>query len=441
MLAQVRDAVGDPVDVLLDRDHHVAEHGGAARAGHGEEVREAGDGQAERTSAGPSAHFSRSDRPPRPRRSIAEQRARHRVEAGAEHDRVERELLVADAQPGSVISSIGVLADRDEAHVRAVVGLEVAGVDAHPLRSERVVVRAQQLGELGVVDALADLARGGTRTRARSPPDRRRGRSRPSGGRTRRRRSAPRTRARAPRASRPTRSARARSRDCRPSSCAPCGGTPRSAPCGRRWPRRSSGAFQAGTLKFARALEHGQLRGLGGDHRDRLHGRGAGPDHADALAGEVDAARAARGPCGAARPRSARCQGCRGSRGTERQPVAMIRKRGGEPLAAVGRDRPAVCAPRRTPPRPRACRDGCRGAGRSDRRRARGSAGSRPGRRSARTTSTPARARATTSTSSVMLSMSQRAPGIAVPEPRPADARRLVEHEHREPGSRRRCRR
>ena len=56
---------------------------------------------------GPSAHFSRSDRPPRPRRSIASSAPGHRVEAGAEHDRVERELLVADAQPGSVISSIG----------------------------------------------------------------------------------------------------------------------------------------------------------------------------------------------------------------------------------------------------------------------------------------------------------------------------------------------
>ena len=68
------------------------------------------------------------------------------------------ELLVADAQPalGDLVDRP--LADRDQAHVRAVVRLEVAGVDAHPLGSERVVVRAQELGELGVVHALADLA-------------------------------------------------------------------------------------------------------------------------------------------------------------------------------------------------------------------------------------------------------------------------------------------
>ena len=38
-----------------------------------------------------------------------------------------------------------------------------------------------------------------------------------------------------------------------------------------------------------RALEHGQLRRLFGDHRDRLDGRGSGADHADAQPGEIDA--------------------------------------------------------------------------------------------------------------------------------------------------------
>ncbi len=47
---------------------------------------------------GPSAHFSRSDTPLAPAQVDTEQGARHGVEAGAEHDRVERELLVADAQ-------------------------------------------------------------------------------------------------------------------------------------------------------------------------------------------------------------------------------------------------------------------------------------------------------------------------------------------------------
>src|SRR6185295_3095361 len=48
MRAEVRDAVDDPVDVLLDRDHHVAQDGRAARPGDGEEVREARDREAER---------------------------------------------------------------------------------------------------------------------------------------------------------------------------------------------------------------------------------------------------------------------------------------------------------------------------------------------------------------------------------------------------------
>ena len=43
-LAQVRDAVGDPVHVLLDGDDHVAQHGRAAGPRDDEEVREAGDG-------------------------------------------------------------------------------------------------------------------------------------------------------------------------------------------------------------------------------------------------------------------------------------------------------------------------------------------------------------------------------------------------------------
>src|SRR5919198_1232000 len=44
---QMRDAGGDPLDVLLDRHHHVAQHGGAAWAGDDEEVGEAGGRQAE----------------------------------------------------------------------------------------------------------------------------------------------------------------------------------------------------------------------------------------------------------------------------------------------------------------------------------------------------------------------------------------------------------
>ena len=239
---------------------------------------------------GPSAHFSRSERPSRPRRSIAEQRARHRVEAGAEHDRVERELLVADAQAALRDLVDRRLADRDEPHVGAVVRLEVVGVDAHALRARadgRRGTAARRPRDRATRSRI--LSRMNSHTQLVGRRDRRTGRSRPSAGRSRRRRSAPRTRARAPRASRPTRSARARSTGCRPSSCAPRGGTRRSAPCDRAIASARERRVPGRHAEVGGALEHRQLRGLLGDDRDRLHGGGARADHAHALAGEVDA--------------------------------------------------------------------------------------------------------------------------------------------------------
>ena len=49
------------------------------------------------------------------------------------------------------------------------------------------------------------------------------------------------------------------------------------------------GAVVGGQREIRRALEHGEVRGLLGDQRDRLNARRAGADHGDALAGEVDA--------------------------------------------------------------------------------------------------------------------------------------------------------
>src|SRR5215213_4645277 len=68
--AQVLDGVGDPVDVLLDGDHHVAEHRRAARAGDEEQVREPARPMP-RYVRGPSAQRSGSTAPSRPRTSIA----------------------------------------------------------------------------------------------------------------------------------------------------------------------------------------------------------------------------------------------------------------------------------------------------------------------------------------------------------------------------------
>ena len=49
------------------------------------------------------------------------------------------------------------LAQVDEPDVREVVGLEVAGVEARPLGTEVVVLRAERLGGLGILHDRADL--------------------------------------------------------------------------------------------------------------------------------------------------------------------------------------------------------------------------------------------------------------------------------------------
>ena len=91
--AQVLEAICNPVDVLLDRHHHVGEYGGAARAGDGEEIWEAGDHEPQigARSLGPLLFQFRSG----PAAYVdAEQGTGHRVEARCEHNTVERVLGV-----------------------------------------------------------------------------------------------------------------------------------------------------------------------------------------------------------------------------------------------------------------------------------------------------------------------------------------------------------
>ena len=109
---------------------------------------------------------------------------------------------------------------------------------------------------------------------------------------------------------------RARSRDCPPPVVRACAAELVVARLAvARSPRRRAGAFQAGTLKFGVRWNTVSVRGLLGDHRDRLDAGRAGADHADALAGEVDALVRPAARCGAARPRSARGPGMSGMRG------------------------------------------------------------------------------------------------------------------------------
>ena len=156
VLAEVYEGVGDPVDVLLDRHHHVRQHRRAAGPGDHEQVREPRRHQAEV-----------GDRPVGPlllqRQTVAagdvdaDDRAGHRVEAGGEHDRVELEGLAGRVDAGLGDRRDRVLAQVDQANVGEVVGLVVVGVETGPLGADVVVGRAQRLGDLGVVHDRADL--------------------------------------------------------------------------------------------------------------------------------------------------------------------------------------------------------------------------------------------------------------------------------------------
>ena len=134
--------------------------------------------------------------------------------------------------------------------------------------------------------------------------------------------------------------------------------------------------WRAGMRVLRRALEHGEVAGLLGDHRDRLDAARAGADHADALAGEVDALVGPRAGVVRVALEASTPGDVRASVAIDRQPMAVMtncavtvspwsvstaQRLAG--LVAVGAGR-------------RGSRTGCCGAGRSGRRRGSGSAGS-----------------------------------------------------------------
>ena len=150
------DALVDPLHVLLNRGHHVAQHRGAAGAGHGEEVREAVDRQSE-VGVRPLG--------PEVAQALAvttadidgQQGASHAIKACREDQAVEGVLGAAGDQPGLCDLLDRRILDIDERHVRTVIGRVVVRVDAEALRAERVVVGAEQFGDGWVGDGRADL--------------------------------------------------------------------------------------------------------------------------------------------------------------------------------------------------------------------------------------------------------------------------------------------
>ena len=238
--------VGHELHVLLDRDHHVAEHRGAAGAGDGEEVREAGERRGRGTSAARPPTSPARERPVAAADVDAQDGAGHGVEAAGEDEHVERVLRVADAQP-----ALGELVDRRLAHRHE---LDV-GAGCRPRSSPcRCTSAWSRTGSR--TDTAARRSRGRRRARgscrARSRPRARwragRGtcRSRRSAGRSRRRGSAPRAPARAPPASPRRPSPRGRTTGCRRACGARARGTRRSAPCARGRPPRTAGRSRRG---------------------------------------------------------------------------------------------------------------------------------------------------------------------------------------------------
>ena len=152
----MREAIGDPVDVLLDGDHHVADHRRAAGPGDGEEVRKAGDGDAEVGARPVGPLFPQRAASPAADVDV-EQGAGHGVEAGGEDDAVE--LVLGGPGPhtpwGDRLDRLA--AEIDQGDVVAVERVVVVGVDADALGAERIVLGEERLGDGGVADRGADL--------------------------------------------------------------------------------------------------------------------------------------------------------------------------------------------------------------------------------------------------------------------------------------------
>ena len=154
-VAHMRHAVGHPVDMLLDRLDHARQHRRAARPGDGEQIGKADRCDAE-IGAGTGAPFLRQRLP------VAAGDARScRTSPSSRQSRSRRRWRRADIRCRHLDAVGREALDRclrhiDQFHMRQIVGLEIAGIDAETLAAEHVM-GAQQLGGGGVLDDAADL--------------------------------------------------------------------------------------------------------------------------------------------------------------------------------------------------------------------------------------------------------------------------------------------
>ncbi len=140
--------------MLLDGRDHVGQHRGAAGPRDDEQVREAGDGEAEIGARPRGPGLIQAFAAP-PSDVHGEQRSRHGVEAGGQDQAVERiaRLCRPEARDREFLDGIGL--GVQQRHVGPVEGLEVVGVEARALAGEHLLGR-QQLGRGRVLHHLAD---------------------------------------------------------------------------------------------------------------------------------------------------------------------------------------------------------------------------------------------------------------------------------------------
>ena len=155
-VAQRSKAVHYPVHMLLDGENHRGQHRRAARARDGEKVGKASRHQAE-VGLGSRLPCMAQRLAAATRDVDLQQSAGHGVVTGREHDAVEFIERAAGLQTAGRDALDTLFAQVYQSDVVAVVSVVVAGVDADPLRSDRMVAGAQQRRNRRVTDDAANL--------------------------------------------------------------------------------------------------------------------------------------------------------------------------------------------------------------------------------------------------------------------------------------------
>ena len=138
VIAQVSNAVSDPVAQAFTTKRHVEQYRGRFRTMDHEQVRKAGDRHAEVSAKalGPSLLQINAVAS---LRIEAQQRASDRIESGGQYQHIKRVLARFRDNAGRGKSHDRILAQIDQRDVVAVVSFEIAVVDDLPLRAEYVV--------------------------------------------------------------------------------------------------------------------------------------------------------------------------------------------------------------------------------------------------------------------------------------------------------------